>query len=348
MEEHSGLAIISFKHNDIIIMSNTNSKRFDLKVLEAFQAAMSCGSMTRAAEHLGVGQPAVTRMIKELEVSVGFQLFHRNGPRISPTDRGLRFYEEVQRVVAGVRQIGRRAEAIRNERVASIDIAATPTMAAGLLGPSLKGLGSELPDQVNVQTMGAEHVIRALRSRTADFGIAANPIDHAGLERHVVCSSRLVAAVAEKSPFAASTAPLPLSVFQDERLVTVGNAFRIRHTIDQALEDLGIEPPCELATNSSLNAVMGARSGLGIAIVDPVTAYGVPVKGVTIMQIETCLPYVWELLSDEGRTLPQPPSTFVEAFKSACIETVPDCVVQETANQGDVTPLRNQTMENLL
>ena len=92
-------------------MSTENNKQFDLKVLEAFQAAMSCGSMTRAATQLGIGQPAVTRMVKELEIAVGFPLFHRNGPRISPTDRGLQFYEEVQRVVAGVRQIGQRADA---------------------------------------------------------------------------------------------------------------------------------------------------------------------------------------------------------------------------------------------
>lgn len=96
-------------HNDGVMMSTENNKKFDLKVMEAFLAAMSCGSMTKAAAYLGVGQPAVTRMIKELEVTVGFPLFHRNGPRISPTDRGLRFHEEVQRVVAGLRQIGQRA-----------------------------------------------------------------------------------------------------------------------------------------------------------------------------------------------------------------------------------------------
>lgn len=321
-------------------MSKENNKQFDLKVLEAFQAAMSCGSMTRAAEHLGIGQPAVTRMIKELEVAVGFQLFHRNGPRISPTDRGLRFYEEVQRVVAGVRQIGQRAEAIRNERVASIDIAATPTMAGGLLGPALKELGADLPDQVNAQTMNAEYVIRALRSRTADFGIAANPIDHAGLKRHVICTSYLVAAVPETSPYAATDAPLPLSVFRSERLVTIGNAVRIRHAIDQELSALGITPASEFATNSSLNAVMAARSGLGVAIVDPVTAYGIPVQGMKILHLDTQMPYVWELLSDADRVLSQPVLAFVEAFRKACIATVPDCVVQEAADRDGVSALR--------
>jgi DNA-binding transcriptional LysR family regulator len=331
-------------HNDGPIMSIENNKKFDLKVLEAFLAAMSCGSMTKAAAHLGVGQPAVTRMIKELEVAVGFPLFHRNGPRISPTDRGLRFHDEVQRVVAGLRQIGQRAEAIRTERVASIDIAATPTMAAGLTGPALMALAEDLPHQVNVQTMNAEHVIRALRSRTADFGIAANPIDHAGLVRHVVCQSRLVGVVAESSPLARALDPLSMSVFAEQRLITVGNAFRIRHTIDQVLQKLQIAPPSEFATNTSLNAVMAARAGLGVAIVDPVTAYGVPVQGVKIVPLDTAMPYVWELLSDADRALSRHLGAFVAAFRQACLATVPDCVVLEGAGDAEPTSIHQSLL----
>lgn len=318
------------------MMSIENNKRFDLKVLEAFLAAMACGSMTGAAAHLGVGQPAVTRMIKELEVAVGFQLFHRNGPRISPTDRGLRFHDEVQRVVAGLRQIGQRAEAIRTEKVASIDIAATPTMAAGLSGPALMALGEELPHQVNVQTMSAEYVIRALRSRTADFGIAANPIDHAGLVRHVVCESRLVGVVSETSPIATAGRPLSLSIFADQRLITVANAFRIRHSIDQVFKELAITPPSEFATNTSLNAVMAARAGLGVAIVDPVTAYGVPVQGVRVVPLEIRIPYVWELLSDAERALSRHLVAFAEAFRQACVATVPDCIVKSAKGDGGI------------
>lgn len=316
-------------------MSLENDKKFDLRVLEAFLAAMSCGSMTKAAVSLGVGQPAVTRMIKDLETAVGFQLFHRNGPRISPTDRGLRFHEEVQRIVAGLRQIGQRAEAIRTEKIASIDVAATPTMAAGLSGPALMALGEDLPQQVNVQTMNAEHVIRALRSRTADFGIAANPIDHAGIVRHVVCESRLVGVVAANSPLAEADRPLPLSIFADQRLITVGNAFRIRSTIDQALRAQGIKPHSEFTTNTSLNAVMAARSGLGVALVDPVTAHGVPVEGTRVLPLETRIPYVWGLLSDADRALSRHLSSFVDAFREACLATVPDCVVISTG--GDST-----------
>ncbi len=313
-------------------MSTPNDKLFDLKALEAFMAAMSCGSMTRAAEQLGTGQPAVTRLIKDLEAAAGFQLFHRKGPRIAPTDRGMRFYEEVQGLVSGLRQIGQRAEAIRENRPPAIEIAATPTMAGGLLAPTLKALGPDLPDHVNVQTMNAEYVIRSLRIRTAEFGIAAYPLEHAGLSRHVVCESRLVAVVPEDAPFALNDSHLSLSALNSERLITVGNAFRIRHTIDVALDEAGIVPATDFSTNSSLNAVMAAREGLGIAILDPVTAYGIPVKGVRILPLEQKLPYFWVLLSDANRAANRPLDTFVQAFRDACQTTVPDCIFHDPSD----------------
>lgn len=292
---------------------------------------MSCGSMTGAAKQLGIGQPAVTRLVKELEADVGFQLFHRNGPRISPTDRGLRFHEEVQRLIAGLRQMRDRAEAIRDERLPAIDIAATPTMAGGLLGPTLHALGEDLPDHVNLQTMNAEHVARALRNRTADFGIAAFPMDYMGLTRHIICESRLVAAVASSSSVAEKYAdrPVPLSLFETTRLVTVGNAYRVRHTIDGALEDAGVDPVQELSTNSSLNAVMAARSNVGVAIVDPVTAYGIPVEGVSILPLETPMPYFWGLLSDAARVFAPSQTRFVDAFATACQGTIADCILHD-------------------
>lgn len=318
-------------------MSTENSKIPDLRMLEAFQVAMACGSMTGAARQLGVGQPTVTRLVRDLEDSVGFQLFHRNGPRITPTDRGLRFYEEVVRLMAGMQQIHARAEAIRNERLPGLDVAATPTMAGGLIGPTLAALGQDLPDHVNLQTMSAENVVRALENRTADFGISAFPLDHAGLVRRVVCESRLVAALAEDDPLA-QAATVPLSALDSARLITVGNAFRIRRTIDAALADHGVRPARELGTNSSLNAIMAARAGLGIAIVDPVSAFGIPVTGVAIRPLDVEIQYVWGLFTASGRAMPAPLRAFVTAFRETCAATIPSCIIRDPDDRAVLPP----------
>lgn len=300
-----------------------NDKLLDVRGLQAFTAVMSSGSMTLAAAQLGTSQPAVTRMIRELEESVGFKLFHRNGPRISPTDHGLRFYEEARRVIASIRQVQARADAILQEREASIDIAATPTMAGGLVGASLARLGGSLPHAINVQTVSTEYVVRSVRAHTADFGISGFPLDYAGLTTHVVCEGACVAVVSKDDPLA-SAAEVELDVLAERRMITVGNVYRLRSAIEDALIVAEVAPEEEFFTNSSLNAVMAARAGLGVALIDPVTAYGIPVEGVLLKPLAKPIPYRWGLFSNAEHVLSSLMESFVEAFRETCVTVIPN------------------------
>ncbi|AEQ50878.1 LysR family transcriptional regulator [Pelagibacterium halotolerans] len=321
-------------------MSSDPDQFLDIRALQAFLAAMSTGSMTGAAQLLGKSQPAVTRVVRELEEAVGFQLFHRNGPRISPTERGLLFHEEAVRLMAGMRQISSRATAIRDNIAASLDIAATPTMSGGLIAPALAGLGEAQPDFINVQTMGAEHVVRSVHARTADIGVSSFPLDYAGLSIQAICERDCVGVVADDDPLARQSV-LSLASLTERRLVTVGNAFRLRRSIDRAISQAGIHPPRDFSTNTSLNAVMAARAGLGVAIIDPVTAFGIPVQGVKVLPLDVRIPYFWGLFSDAARVVSPLTSAFVDAFIGSCSAIIPDCRFHDPADQPDMSPDRD-------
>ncbi|WP_330873452.1 LysR family transcriptional regulator [Rouxiella chamberiensis] len=66
----------------------TSLSDLDLRQLEAFSAVISSGSVTAAAKVLQRSQPAVSRLIQDLENAIGYPLFVRNGPRIHPTETG--------------------------------------------------------------------------------------------------------------------------------------------------------------------------------------------------------------------------------------------------------------------
>ncbi len=314
--------------------------QLDIRALQAFLAAMSTGSITGAAQLLGKSQPAVTRVVRELEEAVGFQLFHRNGPRISPTERGLLFHEEAVRLMAGMRQISSRATAIRDNIAASLDIVATPTMSGGLIAPALARLGEAQPDFINVQTMGAEHVVRSVHARTADIGVSSFPLDYAGLAIQAICERDCVGVVAQDDPLARHSV-LPLASLAERRLVTVGNAFRLRRAIDRAISQAGIRPSSDFSTNTSLNAVMAARAGLGVAIIDPVTAFGIPVQGVKVLPLDVKIPYFWGLFSDAARVVSPLTRAFVDAFVQSCAAVIPDCRFHNPDDQPDMSPDRD-------
>lgn len=76
-----------------------------------FEAAARLASFSRAAEELGVTQPAVSQAVRRLEVAIGTRLFQRSHRQVALTDAGERLYSEVAdgfgRILSTVSQIGR-------------------------------------------------------------------------------------------------------------------------------------------------------------------------------------------------------------------------------------------------
>ena len=63
--------------------------------VEAFRAVMLTGSMTAAAEMLGITQPAISRLIRDFEVQLALRLFERKGYQSVPTPDAITLFEEV-------------------------------------------------------------------------------------------------------------------------------------------------------------------------------------------------------------------------------------------------------------
>jgi LysR family glycine cleavage system transcriptional activator len=66
-------------------------------VLFTFEAAARRRSFTAAAEELNVSQPAVSKMIRQFEASLGFKLFHRDTRPLELTAEGKRLFADVER-----------------------------------------------------------------------------------------------------------------------------------------------------------------------------------------------------------------------------------------------------------
>lgn len=73
-----------------------------LAAMEIFVRVVDTGSFSTAATQLGVGQPAVSKTIGQLEERLGVRLLIRSTRSLSLTDAGRRFYENAKRAIEGV------------------------------------------------------------------------------------------------------------------------------------------------------------------------------------------------------------------------------------------------------
>lgn len=62
-----------------------------------------------------MSQPTASKLLSNLEADIGMDLFERRRGLLVPTGRGIRFYEEVDRIFPGLNQIGLSVENLRNE-----------------------------------------------------------------------------------------------------------------------------------------------------------------------------------------------------------------------------------------
>lgn len=316
-------------------MCKVDTEHVDIRQLEAFAAVMSAGSITGAARLTGRSQPAVTRLIQELEAELGFHLLHRSGPRISPTAQGVRFHAEAERALVSLRQMRARADAIANAEAPPIEVAAIPALAAGLVPAALARLGEALPREIHLHGAPAEQVALAVLARRAEIGLASLPFDHPGLDTLWIGSAPCVVALPANDALA-QRAVVPIRQLAGRRLLTMANPFRLRRRVQQALDRVGIASSPILATNASLNALLAVRAGLGVAIIEPATAYGVPVEGVVIRPLDAIIPFLWGVIAPLAVPLSSTAQALVGALCDTAVAILPGFRLHDPADRDAI------------
>lgn len=76
-----------------------------LRAMKIFTAIADAGSLTAAAEGLGMSLPAVVRSLAALERDVGVRLLNRTTRRSALTEEGREYYERALRVLEEVRAV---------------------------------------------------------------------------------------------------------------------------------------------------------------------------------------------------------------------------------------------------
>jgi DNA-binding transcriptional LysR family regulator len=140
--------------------------------LQAFRHTVLTGSVTGAAAVLGRTQPAVSRLLKDLEADIGFALFERVKGRMVPTPEGRLFFEELRRAFAGFERVAAVAAEIRQGRRGTLRIAAMPAAAASFLPRVVRRFtGANPGTAVALQVLPSTDVARLVQTQDCDLGV---------------------------------------------------------------------------------------------------------------------------------------------------------------------------------
>jgi DNA-binding transcriptional LysR family regulator len=108
-----------------------------LQAMIAFVRVVETASFSGAAKQLGVGQPAVSKTIAQLEERLRVRLLVRSTHGLHPTDAGLRFYERAKLAVQGVDEAELEARGAGAGLSGRLRLSASTTFARLMLVPRL-------------------------------------------------------------------------------------------------------------------------------------------------------------------------------------------------------------------
>ncbi|MDB5430059.1 MAG: transcriptional regulator, LysR family [Caulobacter sp.] len=194
----------------------------DLQLWKAFLAASQTLSFTRAAERLGISQPRLSLLIRQLEDRLGLRLFERSHRRVELTSEGERLHEKAEALVGAYRGLDDTVWELRQ------------------MGRTRLRLGSprytlEIPERLDF--MGDFHeqrpsvkleidsngnsppLLERLRAGELDLVFATEPFDETGLITVPFAACRTLVVIPAEDP-AASMVQIPLAMVAGKTMAT--------------------------------------------------------------------------------------------------------------------------------
>ena len=114
--------------------------------MEAFVHVVDAGSFSAAARHLHLGQPAVSKLIAQLEKRLGVRLLLRSTQGLTPTEAGQGFYDRAKRAIEEADEAESAARGANASLSGELRISAATTFARLHVVPRLPAFLAAHPD----------------------------------------------------------------------------------------------------------------------------------------------------------------------------------------------------------
>ncbi len=238
-----------------------------VRQLRAFAAVYHTGQVSAAADRLALTQPAVTVLLRDLEMKLGVKLFDRSTRSLRRTKAATEAIAYVERALMELEGLGSSMAELAQVGRGQVRIATTATIAQTLLPPLLRRFLDLHPAiRVDVRDLPPTNFVETILADRVDFGIGTLEAPVPGLRELVFLRDSLIAAAPANSGFPADRSMTwkQLAAFP---LVTVKSGYGVRSRIEAAAESAGVQ--LQIAHEVSLlsTALAMAASGLGVAVV---------------------------------------------------------------------------------
>ena len=220
------------------------------------------GSFTRASEALHVSQPTLSQQIKQLEESLGVQLFDRTSRSVKPTDAGRVYIQYARRALQELEAGKRAIHDVRDLSRGTLRLAHTPTFTSYLIGPVIERFNTAYPGIfVSVQEMALDTIESSLAMDETDLGIAFNTVRSSELTCQNLFDEKLDLVTGADHFLASREKAIIPTDLKTIPLVLLTKSFATRTYVEEYFKKHNISPKISIEVNSISGVVEMIKRG---------------------------------------------------------------------------------------
>lgn len=287
-----------------------------LRQLEALQSVAHHGSMTRAAHDLGISQPAVSRLVADLERTMGFRLFDRRDGRLSPTQEARFILPDVRRVTETMKQIQEVGIGLTERRTGHLRIACLPGFATSHLPDVLtEFLRDRDGVTVTVEPDRPERILEWIIGEQYDCGITDSFDGHPAVDSEII-PIRTVCIFPQGHRFADLPSITPSDLAPEELIHTRRDSVFFR-ALKDCFSAIDAEPRSLIEIRQFTAACELVLRGNGVSVVSALDATGYSDRGLLMRPFDAPLTHDLALVRPVHKHPAMVTLEFLDAFRDS-------------------------------
>jgi len=238
-----------------------------LKQIRAFLAIAQVKSFAEACELLHISQPALSITIKNLEETIGGQLFARSTRALALTPEGEQFLPVAKRLLGDFDNALVELHESFSLKHGNLNFAAMPSFASTLLPKHLVAFNSQHPAiKLKVHDVIAEDAVEMVRAGKVEFAISFDPGSTDDLNFETLFTDKFIAAFPKNHPLA-KTKNIQWQHLSKYPFITLQRPSSIRLLLDETLAKQDIFLDIIFESNQLATVVQMVASNLGISAI---------------------------------------------------------------------------------
>jgi DNA-binding transcriptional LysR family regulator len=231
-------------------------------------AVVEHGSFTRAADALGLSQPAISHQLKGLASAVGIPILEVVGRKVRLTPGGEVFHAHAKRILAEFAAAGTAMDELRGLQRGSLRIAGDTTVGIYVLPDLLGAFKHEHPSiEVRLGVDNRQNLYDRLVANEVDYVVIGRPWGNPAipLATHPFLANELIA-IASPHHRLAGRSRVTLADLATEPFIVREPGSGTRETAEEAMTAAGltVRAVMELASNGAIKRAVAQDLGISI------------------------------------------------------------------------------------